>query len=270
MEQVFEISRKKRKQEFSMEEAHYHPYYEMYYLMSGQCRMFIDHTIYYVNPGDVILITPMTLHRVTYENPVNERIVTNFSRNCLADMFRQCGEEECRKIFSKVKIKVPAGRWEYVEKLLQKIEYEEEMPDAFSAMIKQNQLYELLAFLGRIQEPQEDREALDEMEDVIQETARYIYENFSAPITLNEMAERTHMSPAYFSKKFKKITGFGFKEYMNQVRVREAARLLRTTDLSVTEIALQCGYNDGNYFGDAFRRIQGSSPNQYRKAPHSS
>ena len=68
-----------------------------------------------------------------------------------------------------------------------------------------------------------------------------------------------------FSKKFHRLTGFGFKEYLTHVRIQAAAEQLLSGKQSVTEVALNCGYSDGNYFGDAFRKIKGMSPNQFRK-----
>lgn len=60
------------------------------------------------------------------------------------------------------------------------------------------------------------------------------------------------MSPTYYSKKFKQITGVGFKEYLTKTRLYEATELLTHTSLNVTEIAIRCGFNDGNYFGMLF------------------
>jgi YesN/AraC family two-component response regulator len=73
------------------------------------------------------------------------------------------------------------------------------------------------------------------------------------------------MSPAYCSRKFKSVTGFGFKEYLTNIRIREASRLLLTTSKSITEIAEACGFGDGNYFGDAFKKIKGVPPRVFRK-----
>lgn len=63
----FEITQVQRDSHFDMGESHYHPYYEFYYLLSGQCRCFISHSIYRLFPGDLIMIPPSVLHRVLYE-----------------------------------------------------------------------------------------------------------------------------------------------------------------------------------------------------------
>ena len=79
------------------------------------------------------------------------------------------------------------------------------------------------------------------------------------------MARLSCMSDSYFSRRFKTVTGFGFKEYLNAVRIRHACDLLLSTDKSITQIASDCGYMDSNYFGDAFHKIKHVSPSQYRK-----
>ena len=63
----FKITQVQRDSHFDMGESHYHPYYEFYYLLSGQCRCFISHSIYRLFPGDLIMIPPSVLHRVLYE-----------------------------------------------------------------------------------------------------------------------------------------------------------------------------------------------------------
>ena len=82
---------------------------------------------------------------------------------------------------------------------------------------------------------------------------------------LEDVAKKFNLSRSYLSKKFKSVTGFGFKEYIINVRIQHACELLLNTNKSITDIAFECGFNDSNYFGDAFRRTKGISPNKYRK-----
>ena len=96
---------------------------------------------------------------------------------------------------------------------------------------------------------------------------RYIYNNFRKPLTLEEVSSVASLSPTYFSKKFKLITGMGFKEYLNYVRLKHAQTALLTTDSSITDIALEYGFNDSNYFKDLFKKVYGKSPREYRKNP---
>ncbi len=96
---------------------------------------------------------------------------------------------------------------------------------------------------------------------------KYIYKNFRKPLTLNEVSAVASLSPTYFSKKFKATTGMGFKEYLNYVRLKHAQTALLTTNNTITDIALEYGFNDSNYFKDLFRKVYGKSPREFRKNP---
>ena len=61
--------------------------------------------------------------------------------------------------------------------------------------------------------------------------------------------------------------GMGFKEYLNYVRLKHAQTALLTTNSSITDIALEYGFNDSNYFKDLFKKVYGKSPREYRKNP---
>lgn len=256
----------------SMPEAHYHPYYEIGYLKSGEFKIFIDHTLYKVKAGDMLFFAPMEIHRVTeYAKGNNERYVINFSDQFLGILKQECGEEAVKDLFSNARVTIPIGRREYIEDLMRKMEFASNQPDQYTEFLKKMYLYEMLICAGRYGAmnlyPEMIQTEENSTEQAIQTAAAYICRNFDRTIMLDDLAEMVHMSPTYFSRKFKKVTGLGFKEYLNQIRIREASLLLLKTDASVTEIACRCGFNDGNYFGDAFRKVKGMSPGQYRKSP---
>lgn len=262
----FIISRTKRSFEFNMANSHWHPWYELFYLESGHCRLLINHTLYYISPGDLCLISPEEIHRTTYySSPVNERVTLSFGKEYLAPMEEQCGTQMTMHLFRNPRISIPEGRQAYAEELIKRMEYEAAGQDGYSGMMMQNYLYELLIFLSRCQEAKPEPVKLPVAEKAIEEAAEYIYHHYASQITLEEVAERIHMSPAYFSRKFKAVTGFGYKEYLTNIRIRKAADLLLTTSRPITEIAVECGFGDGNYFGDAFKKIKGVAPRVFRK-----
>lgn len=88
-------------------------------------------------------------------------------------------------------------------------------------------------------------------------------------LSLTQAAERCRLSPAHFSRTFKKIMHVSFKDYLVRKMVARAAELLRNTRLSVTEIAHQCEFTDSAYFCFRFRKTMGVTPGAFRAASRS-
>jgi len=100
--------------------------------------------------------------------------------------------------------------------------------------------------------------------EIIQKVKSYIEAHFSEDISLEHIAEIFHFNPSYISLLFKNYSKVGFKEYLINLRIEEAKRLLRETNLKVYEIARKIGYNDVAYFVKLFKKEVGTSPNRYR------
>ncbi len=94
----------------------------------------------------------------------------------------------------------------------------------------------------------------------------YIDEHYLDEINLKNMAQNLHISEYYLSHTFKKYMGYSPMQYVIQQRIREAQNLLLSTDLTITEIAFHCGYNNSNYFQSVFNNIVGMPPGKYRKS----
>jgi AraC-like DNA-binding protein len=108
------------------------------------------------------------------------------------------------------------------------------------------------------------RAAADRREQ-IRPVLAYVDRNCRESITLDDVAELVHVSPSRVRHVFKDVTGVGFKEYVTQVRVAEAKRLLLSTDLSVAEIARRVSYTNLNQFYKVFYRSCAMSPGEYRR-----
>ena len=95
---------------------------------------------------------------------------------------------------------------------------------------------------------------------LLKKAIRYISQNFSRNLTLDEVADHVHLNPAYFSTLFKQSTGSSFKEYLNMVRIEESKRLLSNTDYSIIDISLATGFEDQSYFSKSIQKIYRSDP----------
>lgn len=98
----------------------------------------------------------------------------------------------------------------------------------------------------------------------IRTALRYMSENYSQPLTLEEVAKEVGLSPNYFSSLFSKTVGISFREHLCRIRIEESKRLLLSTNYSLTDIAIAMGFNDQSYYCKVFKKITGLAPGQYR------
>lgn len=89
--------------------------------------------------------------------------------------------------------------------------------------------------------------------------------NFCTDISIEQIAVRLSVDPAYFSRKFTQQVGLSPKQYILNKRIERAKELLRVTNAGIFEIANSIGYDDQFYFCRIFKKISGMSPSQYRK-----
>jgi len=99
---------------------------------------------------------------------------------------------------------------------------------------------------------------------IIAKVLSFIRENYNKHLTLKDVSNVADMKPFSFSKYFKKYTGTGFIEYLNQVRANRACYLLRETDTAIHDIAKDCGFFSVSNFNKQFKKIMGISPRSYR------
>jgi len=102
-------------------------------------------------------------------------------------------------------------------------------------------------------------------ESVVERAKKYMQENFSKDISLEDVSQTVDMSSYYFSKVFKEETGVNFIEYLTQLRMEEAKRLLEESDLSIKEVCSEVGYSDPNYFSRNFKKYTGITPTEARE-----
>lgn len=101
--------------------------------------------------------------------------------------------------------------------------------------------------------------------NIIDKVIRYMKENYSKEIKIEDLSTIAFFSPNYFSRLFKESTSMTISEYIQNLRIKEACRLLISTDNKVIDIALDVGYKDIKFFNQIFKKITGKMPSEYRK-----
>lgn len=236
---------------------HHHSLFEIYYLVSGKCRYFIDNKTYEVLPGDIVLIPEEIIHRTDYGSGEHERLLINCTRRFIP-------ESVMPKLSKMVYHFRNAAVSKKIYSLLKKIESEYTSADEFT---KDALLYytgEIFLTLARSNNTvkSDDNDSCVFISDLI----RHIQTNYMNEIRLSEMASRYSVSPEHLSRTFKKKTGFGFNEYLTLIRLQKAEYMLKEeTPKSVSEIAYCCGFNDSNYFSDKFKKAYGVSPLKFKQ-----
>lgn len=278
----FIVSRLTHDGSSGMRTPHSHSQCELYYLISGRCTMLAGQTNYLLTPGMILIIPPNVPHKTTYSpNITSERLTVEFSPAYISDIAEEFGTIWMDQFFYNSPIYLPPDSRSHMEHMFAALakdkqpavslspeDYTEpQQEDIFSDCVRklhfQETIIELLRRNTHANYVTAEKILISDIS--VAEARRYIDANYTEPLTLEGIADMCQLNPSYFSSKFKSVNGVGFKEYLNNVRIIHAEKLLLETDMSITEIAMKCGYETSNYFGDAFRRINHCSPSQFRR-----
>lgn len=100
----------------------------------------------------------------------------------------------------------------------------------------------------------------------VKDAIRYVEKNYSSDLSLNTIADKLNISPAYLSSLFTKEIGQNYIQYVNYYRIEIAKKLLSGTALSVNEIAEKVGFTEARYFSRIFKKMTRLTPSEFRKA----
>ena len=207
---------------------HEHDFFEMIYVLSGNCNNFFQDSTEKLTAGDLCLIAPNFREKIRYLlfHTKNDTVI----RNYILDMYR-----------------------------------EQKTGDSFSDRIICSILTLFFVELTRrhgnnVSIPDSRRERTEQESEML----AYIMGNCST-VTLNELAEKFHFSVPYCSKLVKSITGKTFSNLLTEIRLQQGEQLLLYSQLSVEDISDKVGYKNSESFIRAFRRLYGDTPSQYRR-----
>ncbi len=254
------IDRRKESGAYTMPAAHFHDVHELYFLEQGETKYFIGNELYLLAEGDFIFIPKGEFHRTDNASSTKtERVLLKFADDFVGEEYQGYIEE----LKATRHVRIPQEHLNKLRYILQKFEAEKQLQEKDGVEMQKLYLRQLLILISRYRQTEAPRKAFSETFLLISDAARYISNNCSEELTLEILSKKYALSPYYFSKLFKEVTGIGLSQYINVARITLALRLLSTTNFSVTEIAAKCGYNDSGYFIQTFKKLVGVTPKRY-------
>ncbi len=256
--------------------AHIHDYIEILYALSGEYEILLNNMVYYFGTGDMVLINSNEIHNITsLSEGLNKYIVIKFEPEILYTTTQSVfemkyvmpfilNESTHQKIFKKEEIEASV-----IPDIIKGIHKEYmDRHYGYELAVRAN-IFNLFLFILRRWNAQNvdlniNPDMNKDMARRLQTVFDYVENNYQNDITSLDMASICNLSYSYFSRAFKKIMKKNFKEYLNYVRISKAEKLLSTSELNITEIALAVGFSSSSYFIRQFKQFKGISPKQFR------
>lgn len=254
----------------AMPEMHYHDFYEIYIQDQGTRDHIVSNTFYKLNPRDVMLLKPNILHQSISRDP-HTRSLVYFTDSFLNRYFSPETKQRFLSIFQYNLLSLSTESYYKVSSIVR--EMGREKPDNPDNMIF-IRLAELITVLlhhirqnppALIQGGVVNSNAKDQDNSLISPLISYVHENYLSLQGIGEIATTFYITPSHLCRTFKKQTGYTPIQYINILKIQHACSLLHDTNKSITDIALDCGFNSTMYFCKTFKGILNITPTEYRK-----
>jgi AraC-like DNA-binding protein len=261
-------------------ESHSHEFVEFVMVCEGQGTHTYKGESFVITQGDVFIIEPDVEHSY-HVGPKDCLIVYNvlFSPTILAEELKALSSvtsfvgffylEPFLRNSAEFESRLTLRPLEQLElrQLLDRMVREYGEKEAGYRFLIKTKLMEMFIFLSRCYEKM-DQSAYSGISDdkqIMRQMGEFIELHHAQPLSLAQISQLSRMSANSFMSKFKEFHGKSFLEYRTEVRIRVAQKLLDDTDLKVTAIAKEVGFDDLSHFNRMFKQVSGMSPNLYRK-----
>ena len=234
--------------------AHWHEHVELHLILEGSCTLRNGDEQILLQAGDCAIINGNDLH-------MGEGGRCSFICLILSPDFF----ENYRTVFQK-KIRDP-----YVTELIERIAAGESDLANVSDPERRGYAYLLIAHLikhyaVRTMSEEGYSKQFKKM-NLINPAVSYMNGHYGQPVSTRMLAEMVHLSEGYFCQIFKETMGKTAVEYLNGLRIEKADQLMRTTDMTVAQVAACCGFADANYFSRTYKKIRHETPRKSREKP---
>lgn len=248
--------------------AHWHPELELIYVHSGAARLSVGDQEFTAHAGDLVIVDTGEFHysdSFDYRNHLDfivfdPAIISSHYRPSsfacplvtAGDLDRYGMTDAAACLFADVHRELEAREPYYRE--------------IVSAMLREF-FYRLRRLHPRSDNlPSAPAHRTNMLYD-LRQLLTYIDEHYSEDIPLSFAAQKMNFSESHFSRMFKKLVGLNFVHYLNAVRIEQAASMLRTTGVRISDIALSCGFENVRSFNRTFKDYTGYTPTQFLHLP---
>ena len=262
-------------QDFTEVPLHWHNEMELIYIKKGNGIVSIDLNYHSVSQGDLVIVYPGRIHSIT--NSDNSRLeYENIIFNINMLMPKEC-DRNTFEYFGHINnsdnnmtyIIRPADL--HYREIISFIDEADKVCETFPAGFElkiRSCLYSFFFALHTYYSYTGGSEVsgslfIDKM-NKLKLIIRYIENNYTHAVSIHDIADECHFSESHFMKFFKQCTGTSFISYLNDYRLLIASRMLTSTDLSVTQIASECGFDNISYFNRCFKKKYGTAPSKMR------
>lgn len=260
---------------------HCHPAIEIGFFRDVHGTFSLRSKQYSIEPGDIFVFRSNESHHVTEIHGDDGNDIVSMGFHFFPDFFwsHSNGEFDAKylKVFSlrnehfDNRLKRGCPMTQQIQRLMDLIREEFEKQSEDYGLVIKSYLIAILVLI--IRQYDLDSASVEEYNlNISSENIRririvmeYIDQHITESLTLRNLSAVANMSVSYFSQLFKNLNGFSAWDYIISQRIDLAQRLLMSSNESVNNIALQCGFNNATNFYKAFKKITGISPSTYRK-----
>jgi AraC-like DNA-binding protein/mannose-6-phosphate isomerase-like protein (cupin superfamily) len=247
-------------------DVHWHDYYELSLVLSGEAEHVVNGELRTIGRGSAFLLSPADFHSL---HAIGDEPLTCY--NTVIDPAAM--ERQLSALGSPPVVGFPWQTDDFLdaERDFQRLQAEFDERRLGSARMADALVGCLVVELARrcaVEEPAPPRVAV--ADEGLRAAVLYVDRHFREPLTLAAAAAQAHLSPNYFSERFRQYTGTSFQLYLQECRLRFARSLLASTTLGVTEVCHAAGFNNLSHFGRAYRRRYDESPSARRSTRSSS
>ena len=262
-----------RQSQHAMPEMHYHDFYEIYIQDLGTRDHVVSNTFYKLNPRDVMFLKPHILHQSISLNE-HTRTIVYFTDTFLSRYFSAEMIQKFLSVFQYGCISLSTENYYQAASVIREMNKESyDNPDNL-IFVKLSEFFMILLKNIRENPPQIPQNYVVNMQQPIDGSISplisYVHENFLSLTNIDEIASTFYITSSHLCRTFKKLTGYTVIQYINILKIQRACDLLHSTDKSITDIALDCGFNSTMYFCKTFKSFLNLTPSEYRKMSETS